>query len=117
MDELSYKHIPDDGLIEIMLNGKLMKTWVCDGVDPKAEFAEFETIYNLGKSSAVMEFVNTQIGAFETGFVNTSEVSLYSLYRFAQLHVKDNYKVDVPMFSDQWSEDLEAEVRSKSEIK
>ena len=66
MDELSYKHTPDDGLIEIMVNGEIITTWVCDGVDPEIEFDEFKSIYNLGKESAVMEFLNAQIEALET---------------------------------------------------
>ena len=70
---------------------------------------------NKLKSDAIMEFVNIQIGSFEAGFVEANEVSLYSLYRFAQLHVMDNYHEDIPMFSERWDADLEKELRNESE--
>ena len=55
---------------------------------------------NAMKAAAVMEFVNVQIGAFESGFVETNETSLYSLYRFAQHHVKDNYGTETKSMND-----------------
>lgn len=58
------------------------------------------------KAAAVMEFVNVQVGAFEACFVDTPETSLYSMYRFAQHHVKDNFGVIVPSMAERWGNDL-----------
>lgn len=70
---------------------------------------------NKIQSDAVMHFVNTQVGAFETGFVEGNEVSLYSLYRFAQLHALDNYKVEIKNMNEAWGEETTKECRNKSE--
>lgn len=102
MSELSYNHDKDTGLIELMVNGSVIDIWSCDGGDPEIEFATFKKIHCAGQASAVMNFVNTQVGAFESGCVDSNQVSLYSMYRFAQHHVKDNYGVDVKFMHDQW---------------
>lgn len=49
MSELSYKHDPDNGCIELMVNEKIITTWVCDGGDPEVEFADFKKIYHAGQ--------------------------------------------------------------------
>lgn len=67
------------------------------------------------QAAAVMTFVNTQVGAFEAGFVEGSELSLYSLYRFAQLHIKDNYGIDIEPIADAWGADLADLARSDDE--
>lgn len=109
MSELSYKHDTDNGLIELMANKEIIATWVCDGGDPEVEFANFKKIYRAGQASAVMNFVNTQVCAFELNFAESCEVSLFSLYRFAQHHVKDNYNIDL------WGEELTIRTRSTKE--
>lgn len=67
------------------------------------------------KASAVMEFVNVQVGAFEAGFVSTNITSLYSMYRFAQHHVKDNYNVDTKLMRDVWGDAIAECARSDHE--
>lgn len=57
-------------------------------------------------ANAVMEFVNTQVGAFESSFVDGNQISLYSMYRFAQHHVKDNYHAETKLMSEVWGEEL-----------
>ncbi len=69
------------------------------------------------KAKAIMEFVNIQIGAFQANFVETNEVSLYSLYRFAQLHIMDNYNVEVESMTEKWGKEMEAETRNHEELK
>lgn len=115
MSELSYKHDAENSCIEIMLDGKEVVTWVCDGGDPEVEFSDFKKIYEAGKASAVMDFVNTQVGAFESGFVDDNEVSLYSMYRYAQHHVKDNYGVEVKNMAGQWGKALVIAARTATE--
>lgn len=117
MSELSYKHDPDNGLIELMVNKEIIATWVCDGGDPEVEFTDFKKIYHAGQASAVMTFVNTQIGAFESSCVDTNEVSLYSLYRFAQHHIMDNYGVKTKPISEQWGKELAKSTKTESELK
>lgn len=60
---------------------------------------------NEAKAKAVMDFVNNAIGAFETGFIDSHEVDLCSLYRSAQHHVKDNYGIDTPMINEAWGKE------------
>lgn len=67
------------------------------------------------KASAVMEFVNVQVGAFEANFVETNDVSLYSMYRFSQHHVKDNYGVETKLMSEQWGDHIAELSRSETE--
>ena len=117
MSELSYNHDPDNGCIELMVNKEIIATWVCDGGDPEVEFADFKKIYHSGQASAVMNFVNTQVGAFESGFIDDNEVSLYSMYRFAQHHVKDNYSVEVKSMGEQWGNEFSNECRAATELK
>lgn len=70
---------------------------------------------NKLKAESIMEFVNIQIGAFDSNFVETNEVSLYSLYRFAQLHIMDNYNVEVKSITEHWGEGIEWETRNSEE--
>lgn len=59
---------------------------------------------NLHQANAVMEFVNNQIGAFDSGFVDGHNLNLSQLYRFAQHHVKDNYQVETKLLNELWGE-------------
>ena len=52
MSELSYNHDPDNGCIELMVNKKVIATWVCYGDDPELEFADFKKIYAAGQEIA-----------------------------------------------------------------
>jgi len=69
------------------------------------------------KAQAIMEFVNIQIGAFQANFAESNEVSLYSLYRFAQLHVMDNYNIEVESMTEKWGEEMATETRNHEESK
>lgn len=67
------------------------------------------------KAAAVMDFVNVQIAAFDSGFVESNTVSLYSMYRFAQHHVKDNYSTETKLMSEQWGDSTAELARIVSE--
>ena len=70
---------------------------------------------NKLKSDAVMEFVNIQVQAHYSGFVDGCECSLYSLYRFAQTHSKDSYKIEVPSMIDVYGIGVANYCRSQDE--
>lgn len=56
--------------------------------------------YDELKACAVMNFVNVIRGAYEAGFSNNHPTT-YDIYRFAQLHVKDNYSVKTENWDDE----------------
>lgn len=62
--------------------------------------------YDIEKGNAVKGFVNSMIGAFESGFVDDNKLTLAELYRVAQHHIKDNYGVEIPNMRDVWGEVL-----------
>ena len=63
------------------------------------------SIENKMKSSAVIEFVNTMIGALESGFIDKNNPTLSEIYRFAQTHIDDIYKIDTPNIVESWGEE------------
>lgn len=78
--------------------------------------ARLKAATNKSRAEAVMGFVNVQLGAFESNFIETNQVSLYSMYRFAQHHIKDNYGEDIKNLADVFSEEFANECRSPEEI-
>lgn len=48
-----------------------------------------------GAADGIEEFVNTMIGALESGFVEEGPITLAEIYLFMQCHIKDNYGRDV----------------------
>ena len=70
---------------------------------------------NEMKAAAVMEFINVQVGAFEAGFVESNQLTLYSLHRFGQLHVKDNYGIEIKPMSESWGDHIAETSRGDSE--
>lgn len=63
------------------------------------------------KADAVMKFVNSHIGAYESGFVDQNYCTLQQLYRTAQHHVKDNYGVDALTMKEIWGQELQDECK------
>lgn len=130
-----YEYNENEGLVSIFAKDTLVAELSDEDGSPEDVFNWFVTAYskvNLAlnysctgdcvnprvneiKAEAVMTFVNTQIGAFESGFVETNQVSLYSMYRFAQHHVKDSYVYDARLMSSVWGEKLAKEARSPEE--
>lgn len=54
------------------------------------------------KADAINEFVGGIIGAFESGFIDSSTLTLATLHRVAQNHCKDSYGVELPHITEQW---------------
>ena len=52
MPKLSYHHDTENSCIEIMIDGKEVVTWVCEGGDPEVEFSDFKTIFKAGQEEA-----------------------------------------------------------------
>jgi len=61
---------------------------------------------NQIKADAISEFVNSMIGALESGFIDTPNCNLAQIHRIMQHHAKDNYGVDLPHITEQWGEDV-----------
>lgn len=59
-------------------------------------------IENEMMAYAISEFVNSMIGAYESGFVDRDVCTLAEIYRAAQLHVKDDYNIDMHDLELMW---------------
>ncbi|BDR12902.1 hypothetical protein [Vibrio sp. STUT-A11] len=59
------------------------------------------------KGEAVMQFVNSIIGAYEAGFIDSHELTLADLYLCAKMHVTDNYHIATPKLNDAWGDGAE----------
>jgi hypothetical protein len=130
-----YENCEDEGLVSIFVGDTLITELSDENGDAEAVFNWFVKAYssanfalnysctgeckteeNKIKADAVMEFVNIQLGAFESNFVETNQVSLYSMYRFAQHHVKDNYEQETKNLADVYSVEFANECRSTEEL-
>ena len=61
---------------------------------------------DLVEKQAIMNFVNTMIGAFEAGFIEDNQINLADVYQCAKVHVKDNYGIDIPNLEHEWGKEL-----------
>ena len=59
------------------------------------------------RASSVMAFVGSIRGAYSSGFIDNNPTN-YDIYRYAQIHVKDNYGVD----TENWDDEFAKESRS-----
>lgn len=68
-----------------------------------------------GKSEAfaVMEFVQTIVGAYSAGFTKTPILTIGQLYQIARNHVKDTYGVEEPPLSEVMGEEFSAKANPK----
>jgi len=64
-------------------------------------------------AQAAMRPVNTMIGAYESGFVDTVECNLAQAYQIARNHCKDAYGIDVPDVIEAWGKELAMEIGLK----
>jgi hypothetical protein len=71
---------------------------------------------NKIKADVIMNFVNNQVGAFEASFVDGNTTSLYSMYRYAQIHIKDCFGVNVPDMRAAWGDEFSDQCKTKNEI-
>lgn len=61
------------------------------------------------KAQAIKDFVNSLIGAHESGFVDSNTLTLATLHRVAQNHIKDEYGINTPSLVEQWGEESAAD--------
>lgn len=71
---------------------------------------------NQIKADAISEFVNTMIGAFESGFIDTPNCNLAQVHRVMQHHVKDNYGIELPHITEQWGDKFAKECGAGKEL-
>jgi hypothetical protein len=57
------------------------------------------------ETKAIMEFVNTMIGAYEADFVLKNNPTLSEIYQVARNHCRDTYGSSVPDIVQAWGED------------
>ena len=70
------------------------------------EVSDVAQIIKTAQGMAVMNFVDVQIGAFESGFIDSSDLTLFQMHQYSRQHVKDNYEMETPYFSDVWGVDM-----------
>lgn len=58
------------------------------------------------KSEAVMLFADNIIGAFESGFLESTSLTLSEIHRMAQNHIKDNYQAEAQTLEQAWGKEL-----------
>lgn len=61
---------------------------------------------NQVKADAIMELVNTMIGALESGFVDRNHCTLAEVHQIARNHIKDSYGIETPNIVDTWGQDV-----------
>lgn len=61
------------------------------------------------QADAVMHFMATPVGAYESGFVDTPLCTIAELYQVARNHVKDNYGVETKSLAEEMGEDFARE--------
>lgn len=61
------------------------------------------------QANAVMHFMATPVGAFESGFVDTPHCTIAELYQVARHHVRDNYGVETKSLAEEMGEDFARE--------
>ena len=60
---------------------------------------------NQLKADAINEFVSMMIGALNAGFTEKNNPTLQEIHRVAQVHIKDNYGIDMPNIVEQWGQE------------
>lgn len=66
---------------------------------------ELEDLNSL-KSKAIIDFVDTMIAAFDSGFVNKNNPTLAEIHQVARNYIKDNYRVHYPDIVEEWGDDV-----------
>lgn len=57
------------------------------------------------KADAVMNFVETILGAYESGFIDKHTMNLVQLHECARSHIETNYSISMPRIDQKWSEE------------
>lgn len=64
-----------------------------------------KSLSDQNKACAVMHFVDTMIGALESGFVDKNNPTLAELYQVARNHIKDNYEIEFDDIVKRWGKE------------
>lgn len=56
------------------------------------------------EARSVESFVNSMIGAFESGFVNSNNLTLATIYQVMRNHCKDEYDTEIAPLVNVWGE-------------
>ena len=121
----SYKYNEDEGIVSIYANDKFVTDLQDENGDPEGCFHWFCEVYSktnlaLGfplsaddvkkaKTEAITNFIDTMVGALESGFVDKNNPRLAEIYHFATWHIKDNYQQEIPSLTEKWGDDVAAE--------
>jgi hypothetical protein len=65
---------------------------------------ELVNVMNDSKAAAVRDFVNTMIGARESGFIDRSNLSLAELHHLANMHIVDCYDAEYISLRNEWGD-------------
>lgn len=57
-------------------------------------------------ANAIRKFVQSMIGAYETGFVDKNNPTLAEIHQVAKNHIKDFYGIDVPDIIEEFGSDV-----------
>ncbi|MFK5893175.1 MAG: hypothetical protein QM504_08150 [Pseudomonadota bacterium] len=101
---LAVIEIPDHCCLKIQDDdGKEVVSW-CEVNNCHQHMQDIEN--NKLQAKAVHDFVDSMIGAFESGFLESNTLTLAEIHRMAQNYVLDTYSVVTPLLVDEWGEDL-----------
>ena len=78
--------------------------------------ADADSAVNAAAAKAIKGFVNSMIGAFYSGFVDSTTLTLAELYRIAQNHIKDNYNEDIPNMRETWGDEVYLDCKKGSDL-
>lgn len=68
------------------------------------------------KANAIIEFVETMIGAYTSNFVESNWLSLGTLHAVARNTAKDQYGVEVPTLAQNYGEELAKSLHAQHEL-
>jgi len=65
---------------------------------------------NKSKAEAIMNFVDSMVGAFDAGYVDRNHCTLSEIHTVAKHHVKDTYGVDQPNAVEKYGEKMAKDI-------
>jgi hypothetical protein len=111
--KLCYGHLTDDQMANaVYLNpGIANLTGAKDRIRWLSRMLVEANAINLNqlKANAITDFIGIMIGAFESGFTDTSTLNLQQLHRFSQHHIKDEYDIEIKNIVDEWGREFAEE--------
>lgn len=62
------------------------------------------------KTEAIMNFVDSMIGAFDAGYVDRNHCTLSEIYTVAKHHVKDTYGIEKPTVVERYGAKMAVDI-------